>query len=53
MIFAFQDHDYLYLVMDLLSGGNLRYHLSMRKRFNEENTSKLYNICIYNLLFNI
>ena len=35
MIYSFQDHDYLYLVMDLLPGGNLRYHLSIRNRFKE------------------
>ena len=36
MIYSFQDHEYLYLVMDLLPGGNLRYHLSIRNRFNEK-----------------
>ena len=35
MIYSFQDFDYLYLVMEILQGGNLRYHLSIRKRFNE------------------
>ena len=35
MIYSFQDFDYLYLVMELLSGGNLRYHLTLRKSFNE------------------
>ena len=35
MIYSFQDHDYLYLVMDLLPGGNLRYHLGIRNSFNE------------------
>ena len=36
MIYSFQDHDYLYLVMDLLPGGNLRYHITMKRRFNEK-----------------
>ena len=36
MIYSFQDHDYLYLVMDLLPGGNLRYHLCLKRRFNEK-----------------
>ncbi len=40
MIYAFQDYDYLYLVMDLLTGGDLRYHISRHKRFSEEQTSK-------------
>ena len=35
MIYSFQDFDYLYLVMELLSGGNLRYNLIFRKRFNK------------------
>jgi serine/threonine protein kinase len=36
MIYSFQDQDYLYLVMDLLPGGNLRYHLSIKNHFNEK-----------------
>ena len=27
MHFAYQDRDHLYLVMDLLPGGDLRYHI--------------------------
>jgi serine/threonine kinase 32 len=40
MHYAFQDFEYLYLVMDLLTGGDLRYHVSKYKRFTEEQTSK-------------
>ena len=36
MIYSFQDHDNLYLVMDLLPGGNLRYHISIKRRFTEK-----------------
>ena len=36
MIYSFQDIDYLYLVMDLLPGGNLRYHLCIKRRFKEK-----------------
>jgi len=39
MQFAFQDYDNLYLIMDLLTGGDLRYHISRQKRFTEEQTS--------------
>lgn len=39
MYFAFQDYENLYLVMDLLNGGDLRYHVSRHKRFSEEQTS--------------
>jgi serine/threonine protein kinase len=40
MNYAFQDTENLYLVMDLLTGGDLRYHISRVKRFTEEQTSK-------------
>ena len=33
MHFSFQDKDYLYLVMDYLTGGDLRYHLTKHKKF--------------------
>ena len=38
MHYAFQDNKYLYLVMDLLPGGDLRYHISIHKKFSEEQT---------------
>ena len=41
MVYAFQGRDFLYLVMDLLPGGNLRYHLGTKKKFSEEQTSKI------------
>ena len=40
MYYAFQDRENLYLVMDYLSGGDLRYHICRNKRFSEEITSK-------------
>jgi serine/threonine protein kinase len=44
MHYAFQDKENLYLVMDYLSGGDLRYHITQKIKFNEEQTSKiLYN----------
>ena len=45
MHFSFQDNDNLYLVMDLLTGGDLRYHICKRRRFNEEQ-SKFFISCI-------
>ena len=33
--FAFQDRSNLYLGLELLSGGSLRYHLKMGVRFSE------------------
>lgn len=39
MQYAFQDYENLYLVMDLLTGGDLRFHVSRNKKFNEDQTS--------------
>ena len=36
--FAFQDRLTLYLIMDLLLGGDLRYHIARRRKFSEEIT---------------
>jgi serum/glucocorticoid-regulated kinase 2 len=38
MQYAFQDRDTLYLVLDLLEGGDLRHHINMR-RFSEIQSS--------------
>ncbi len=35
MFYAFSDYENLYLVMDLVTGGDLRYHLTQQKRFSE------------------
>lgn len=40
MYYSFQDYDSLYIVMDMLTGGDLRYHIFKHKRFSEEQTSK-------------
>ncbi|KAM3128641.1 hypothetical protein pb186bvf_019270 [Paramecium bursaria] len=46
---AFQDRDNLYLVMDLLTGGDLRYHICKQRRFTEEQT-KYFAACIITAL---
>ena len=38
MICSFQDYENLYLVMDLYTGGDLRYHLCHQKKFSEIQT---------------
>jgi serum/glucocorticoid-regulated kinase 2 len=38
MAHSFQDKDNLYLVMDLMEGGDLRYHISRKRRFSEAET---------------
>ena len=34
--YAFQDRENLYLISDLLTGGNFRFHIGKKKRFNED-----------------
>ena len=41
MHYSFEDRDNLYLVIDLMSGGDLRYHIGKHRRFTEEQISKL------------
>lgn len=45
MQYSFQDRENLYLVMDLLAGGDLRYHLGRQKHFTEEQT-RFFAACI-------
>lgn len=45
MICSFQDKDNLYLVLDLLRGGDLRYHLSLVHSFTESQT-KFFICCL-------
>ena len=45
MQFAYQDREKLYLVMDLMPGGDLRYHIGKQKRFSEAQT-KFFIACI-------
>jgi len=42
---AFQDRDNLYLVIDLMEGGDLRYHIGKFRRFDEEQT-KFFIACM-------
>lgn len=45
MTYAFQDKENLYLIMDFLNGGDLRYHIGLRRRFSE-NEAKFFIACI-------
>eukprot|EP01017_Pseudomicrothorax_dubius_P029719 TRINITY_DN3642_c0_g2_i1.p2 TRINITY_DN3642_c0_g2~~TRINITY_DN3642_c0_g2_i1.p2 ORF type:complete len:257 (-),score=64.07 TRINITY_DN3642_c0_g2_i1:327-1097(-) len=38
MVCAFQDRENIYLIMDLVTGGDLRFHVSKRRLFTEEQT---------------
>ena len=45
MQYAFQDDEHLYLVMDLMQGGDLRFHIGREKKFTEQQT-KFFVSCI-------
>ena len=45
MYYAFQDYENLYLVMDLLTGGDLRYHIWRNYQF-QENETKFFIACL-------
>ena len=45
MHYSFQDSDNLYLLMDLLTGGDLRYHICKKRYFTEDQT-KFFLSCI-------
>lgn len=45
MCYAFQDRENLYLVMDLMSGGDLRFHI-IRHKFFLESQVKFFMACI-------
>lgn len=43
---AFQDRENLYLVMELMTGGDLRYHICKKHRFTEQQT-RFFAACIF------
>ena len=49
MYYAFQDSDNLYIIMDYLSGGDLRYHLCRRNYISEEETKFIAACILLNL----
>ena len=51
MVYSFQDLDYLYLVMDLLPGGNLRYHICLKRCFNEKQNKFLIGCILVGLQY--
>ena len=54
MHYAFQDYDNLYLVLDLLTGGDLRYQISRHPRqFFSEIQTKFFISCLIEALFYI
>jgi serine/threonine protein kinase len=49
MRFAFQTSDVLYLVMDLMKGGDLRYHIGTKRRFTEEEVKFIISCIVISL----
>ncbi len=45
MHYAFQDRENLYLVIDIMQGGDLRYHFAKHRKFTEEQT-KFFMACM-------
>ncbi len=45
MHYAFQDKENLYLIMDYLTGGDLRYHLCIKKNYTEDQ-GKFFIACL-------
>ncbi|CAD8096952.1 unnamed protein product [Paramecium sonneborni] len=46
MNYAYQDRETLYLIMDYMSGGDLRFHIGRMRKFNEEQT-RFFVACIF------
>lgn len=57
MHYAFQDRENLYILMDYLGGGDLRYHISRQKKFSENQASNLmlfsHKKYVFNLYFKL
>ena len=49
MFYAFQDYENLFLVTDLVTGGDLRYHHNKRKKFTEDQTKFFISCCVVGL----
>ena len=49
MLQAFQDRDNLFLVMDLMTGGDLRYHICRKHTFTEQE-ARFFAACIFTAL---
>ena len=51
MNYAFQTEEFLYIIMDYLPGGDLRYHLSKRKKYNQKEIKFLISNIILSLKY--
>ena len=44
LYFSFQDKEYLYLILDYLPGGDLRYYINSKIIFNEFKVNSLFQM---------
>ena len=49
MYYAFQNKEYLYIILDYLPGGDLRYHISKKKKYSEKEIKFLISNLILSL----
>jgi serine/threonine protein kinase len=49
MFYAFSDFENLYLVTDLVTGGDLRYHMTKARKFTEQETKFFIACCVVGL----
>lgn len=51
MVSSFQDRENLYLIMDLLRGGDFRFHICKYRKFTEEQTKFIIACLVHGLEF--
>ena len=50
MHFSFQDNHYLYIILDLMKGGDLRYYIKLQEKSKKKFTEKEANFLVTNLI---
>ena len=50
MHFSFQDNHYLYMILDLMKGGDLRYYIKLSEKAKKTFSEKEVNFIIANLI---
>ena len=50
MHFSFQDNHYLYIILDLMKGGDLRYYIRLQEKGKKKFTEKEVNFLVTNLI---
>ena len=50
MHFSFQDNHYLYMILDIMKGGDLRYYIKLQEKSKKIFTEKEVNFLVANLV---